>query len=127
MEELAAQHLVREEDLLGQANRFLFTDTNAITTYMFSLAYHDMATPGLEELADQAASRYDLMFVCDTDIPHEDTWDRSGDVNRQTFQKDVLTDLASRKVPFVVLHGDLESRVQQVKAILDKFEKYAGK
>ena len=127
LEDLAEQHLVREEDRLGQANRFLFTDTNAITTYMFSLAYHAIATPRLEELAGQAASRYDLMFVCDTDIPHEDTWDRSGDVNRQTFQKHVLTDLARRKVPFVMLRGDLEGRVQQVKTILDKFEKFAAK
>ena len=34
--EIAERHLEREERLLHQANRYLFTDTNAITTYIFS-------------------------------------------------------------------------------------------
>lgn len=122
--EIAEGHLEREEKLLYQANQYLFTDTNAITTYMFSLYYHGMVAPRLIELANQVISRYDLVFVCDTDIPYDDTWDRSGDVNRQNFQRQIINDLAVRKIPFFLLQGDLQTRIQFVAHILSKYQKY---
>ncbi len=124
--EIAEGHLERENALLLQANRYLFTDTNAITTYMFSLYYHHTVAPRLAELAMQAASRYDLVFVCGDDIPYDDTWDRSGDVNRRVFQKQILADLLMRKIPFIALSGDLEMRVQAVKTVLKTFRKYTN-
>jgi len=124
--EIAEGHLEREERLLTQANRYLFTDTNAITTAMFSLYYHGRAAQKLSDLALQAASRYDLVFVCDTDIPYDATWDRSGDANRRIFQKQILSDLQIRKIPYFILRGDLETRVQSVRAILDRHHKYAN-
>ncbi|MBD1919756.1 AAA family ATPase [Microcoleus sp. FACHB-831] len=122
--EIASEHLNREEELLYQANRYLFTDTNAITTYMFSLYYHNTAERQLAELANRAASRYDLVFVCDVDIPYDDTWDRSGDVNRRIFQKQIVNDLIVRKIPFFLVQGELETRVKYVKGVLDKYRKY---
>jgi HTH-type transcriptional regulator, transcriptional repressor of NAD biosynthesis genes len=122
--EIAEGHLEREERLLLQSNRYLFTDTNAITTYMFSLYYHGEAAPRLSELAFLAASRYDLVFVCDTDIPYDDTWDRSGEANRRVFQKQILADLHIRKIPYILVRGDLETRVAQVKASLARFHKF---
>lgn len=122
--EIAEGHLEREENLLCQANQYLFTDTNAITTFMFSHYYHHTALPRLTELANLASSRYDLVFLCDTDIPYDDTWDRSGDMNRKTFQKQIIGDLLVRKIPFIVLQGDLDERVSKVKTILEKFQKY---
>lgn len=121
---IAEGHLQREDALIQQANHYLFTDTNAITTYMFARVYHGYALPRLSDLAVAAASRYDLVFLCDTDIPYADTWDRSGDVNRQVFQKQIVSDLIQRKVLHFTLRGDLETRVQRVKTILEKFEKY---
>jgi HTH-type transcriptional repressor of NAD biosynthesis genes len=122
--EIADGHLEREEKLLYHANQYLFTDTNAITTYMFSLYYHGTVAPRLIELANQAISRYDLVFVCDTDIPYDDTWDRSGDVNRQNFQRQIINDLIVRKIPFFRLQGDLQTRIQFVAHILNKYRKY---
>ncbi|MFC1851652.1 AAA family ATPase [candidate division CSSED10-310 bacterium] len=121
---VAEGHLAREEQLLYQANRYLFTDTNALTTYMFALYYHGSAHQRLSELALQSASRYDLVFVCDTDIPYDDTWDRSGNVNRQTFQKQIISDLLIRKIPFFMLRGPLKKRIELVKKILTKYKKY---
>lgn len=122
--EIAEGHREREEALLTQANRYLFTDTNATTTFIFSLDYHGAAAPRLAELAMQTASRYDLVFVCDTDIPYDDTWDRSGDANRRVFQKRILSDLRLRKIPYFLLRGDLATRVAQVKTILARYCKY---
>jgi HTH-type transcriptional repressor of NAD biosynthesis genes len=124
--ELAEGHLLREEALLPEANRYLFTDTNAITTAMFSLAYHRAVAPRLAELAVQAQSRYDLVVVCDSDIPYDDTWDRSGDADRQVFQKQILADLRVRRLPFLLVRGDVEARVRQVGEVLFRHRKYGN-
>jgi HTH-type transcriptional repressor of NAD biosynthesis genes len=124
--ELAEEHLQREEKLLIEANRYLFTDTNAMTTYLFAQYYHGSTHPELEDLAVKAQTRYDLVFVCDTDIPYDDTWDRSGDANRTVFQKMVLDDLAGRKIPYYVLRGSLEERMDTVNSVLKTFEKYSN-
>ncbi len=122
--EIAETHRQREEALLPQADRVLFTDTNALTTYTFARAYHGNALPRLAELAMEASSRYDLVFVCDVDIPCADTWDRSGEVERLSFQRRILSDLAERKIPYRILRGDLDTRVAQVRRVLERFRKY---
>lgn len=122
--EIAQEHRAREEELLYQADRYLFTDTNATTTFLFALHYHGHAPEQLVLLAQDTAARYDLVFVCDTDIPYEDTWDRSGDVNRTVFQKRVIGDLSARRIPFFVVRGTLDHRVRCVQAVLDKHQKY---
>ena len=126
LEELAEQHLQREDELLSQANRFLFTDTNALTTLIFARYYHNSTTPRLEDLASGASARYDLVFVCDVDIPYDDTWDRSGEANRHVFQKQIIADLLVRKIPFFTLRGDLETRTAYAKAIVDRYQKFTN-
>ncbi|MNR30084.1 bifunctional DNA-binding transcriptional repressor/ NMN adenylyltransferase [compost metagenome] len=118
LEEIAEGHLEREDRLVLEAREFLFVDTNAITTYMFSHDYHGTATPRLGQMAVDAASRYDFVFVCDTDIPYDDTWDRSGDVQRHAFQKRILADLQMRSIPYVILSGTLEERASKIMEII---------
>ena len=122
--EIAEGHLEREETLLYEANRYLFTDTNALTTYQFSLYYHGKADERLIDYANSATTRYDLVFLCDIDIPYDDTWDRSGDANRMVFQQQIIGDLAERHIPYFVLRGSLESRLDTVKQILARYRKY---
>lgn len=122
--EIATGHLEREEEALLRANRYLFTDTDAITTYVYAQYYHGAASPKLAELARQAEKRYDLFLLCDTDIPYEDTWDRSGEVSRTQFQQRIKAELHARKVPYVVIKGTVEERFRHVKYILTKFNKF---
>jgi len=122
--EIAEGHLQQEEVLMAEANRYLFVDTNATTTFIFSHHYHGHAAPRLVELAEQAARRYDIVFLCDTDIPFDDTWDRSGDSNRQVMQKQIVSDLVLRRIPYFVVRGDLEERVDTVKRALACYHKY---
>jgi NadR type nicotinamide-nucleotide adenylyltransferase len=124
--EIAEGHLAREDDVLTRANRYLFTDTNAVTTETFARSYHGTVPGRLAELADRAARRYDLTFVCGTDIPYADTWDRSGAADRAAFQRQVLQDLARHRVPYILLHGSLDERVAQVRADLEGFTKYGA-
>ncbi len=121
--EIAEGHLDREEKLLREANRFLFTDTNALTTYLFSQYYHGSAYEKLADLAEQCVGRYDVVFVCDIDIPYDDTWDRSGDANRIIFQEGIIEDLTKRKILYFVLRGDVEKRMAEVDKVLNNFNK----
>ena len=124
--EIAEGHLVREEAKLAEARRFLFTDTNALTTHVFALDYHGAAHPRLAEIATVVQSRYDLIFLCADDIPYDDTWDRSGAGHRAIFQKRVRADLAERRLPFVELQGSLEERMARGAAVLGRFRKFGN-
>jgi NadR type nicotinamide-nucleotide adenylyltransferase len=52
--EIAERHLEREDEALTRANRYLFTDTNAITTATFARSYHGSVPTRLDELARSA-------------------------------------------------------------------------
>jgi HTH-type transcriptional repressor of NAD biosynthesis genes len=122
LEEIATGHLEREEKQLQEARDVLFVDTNAITTYMFSLYYHGETTQGLARLAREAETRYGLVFLCDADIPYDDTWDRSGEVQREEFQLAIMDDLRERGVPFQILRGTLREREEQVAEALKRLD-----
>lgn len=121
---IAPEHHRREDNLVLESNRYLFCDTCAITTYMFAKDYHGAAGPSLVRYAKAAEKRYDIFFLCDTDIPYHNTWERSGDQKRKWFQNQIIGDLKERKIPFIRLSGTLEERVQKVQNVLRGFEKY---
>ncbi|PKL48832.1 MAG: cytidyltransferase [Candidatus Riflebacteria bacterium HGW-Riflebacteria-2] len=123
--EIARGHLAREDKMLQQARNYLFTDTNALTTRVFAHHYHGHAAAELEQLATACVARYDLYFLCDTDIPYEDSPDRSGDANRHTMQQQIIDDLHCRKIPYIILHGNLIERKDQIRTVLRSYNKYA--
>ncbi len=86
--------------------------------------YHASVHPRLAELASQAAARYDLVLLCEDDIPYADTWGRSGAVHRQIFQQQIVADLLMRNIPFVRLRGSVAQRVAQAQAALARHHKY---
>lgn len=121
---IAHGHREREDAKLAEANGYLFMDTNAITTREFARYYHGASTDELDRLARECGSRYDVTFLCDTDIPYDDTWDRSGPGNRERLQKQTKAFLDRHNIPYHVLSGDVEERVAQVNAVLDDHEQY---
>ncbi|MEN2399166.1 AAA family ATPase [Flavobacterium sp. MC2016-06] len=121
---IAETHIEREDALVLKSNQILFSDTNAITTYLFSLDYHGEALSALENLAKRAEKRHDIIFVCDTDIPYDDTWDRSGDVKRKEFQEKIIEDLNTRNLKYYMLNGTIAERIEQVSKVLSAYKKY---
>ena len=119
--EIAEGHHQLENEMRQQAKKYLFVDTNAITTYMFSLDYYDMADPRLVELAKEAETRYDLYFICDTDIPYEESWERSGEQHREDFQQQTIKDLEERELTYTLLSGNLEQRILLVEKTLNGY------
>jgi NadR type nicotinamide-nucleotide adenylyltransferase len=124
--EIAWAHQQLELECSRNANRYLFVDTNAITTYMFSLDYHQTATAELTQLAIGNSSRYDLFFLCQDDIPYDDTWDRSGDGKRHIFQQQIIADLEQRKIPYIPLRGTLDERLSKVSGVLNAYQSYSN-
>lgn len=103
-----------EDDYEKHANEFLLCDTNAFTTWHFAQHYHQRALPELDRLATESWARYTLIVLCDNDIPYDDTWERSGDANRQEFQ-DFLSDyLYEHEISFVSARGSVKNRVEIV-------------
>ena len=125
-EEIGPEHNRREDALVLQSRKYLFCDTNPITTYVFAKDYHGVAGLLLTRMAQEAEKRYDLFFLCDTDTPYADTWDRSGDQKRKWFQDQIVGDLVERKVPFFRVRGTLEERVSQVDEILWQHRKFSN-
>jgi HTH-type transcriptional repressor of NAD biosynthesis genes len=125
-EEIAPEHNRREDALVLESNTYLFCDTSPITTYVYARDYHGRAGPALTQLAREAEKRYDLFFLCDTDIPYADTWDRSGDQKRLWFQEQIIGDLAERRVPFFRVSGTLDERIAQVETILLQHRKFCN-
>lgn len=123
-DEIAVGHIEREEKAFLEADKYCFVDTNAITTYMFALDYHGKAPDLLTRLALENSSRYDLFFLCEDDIPYDDTWDRSGDQKRHVFHKQIIADLKQRRIPYITLEGSLEERIKKVERVLESFEPY---
>lgn len=116
--ELAKIHLEKEEELLFKANKYFFIDTSAITTEMFSRFYHGKSHSELKLIAKENESRYDLYFVCGTDIPYAEDGTRSGAEHREVFQRQIIEDLNRRGLAFVYLEGTLKERIRKVKEIL---------
>ncbi|MDH3646080.1 MAG: ATP-binding protein [Gammaproteobacteria bacterium] len=119
--EIAEGHIEREDRLVAEAHRYLFVDTEAITTYHFAIDYHGEAHPRLQELAEEAEKRYEVFFLCAADIPYDDTWERSGEQHRAEFQARLCEDLINRRVPFTAVKGTLEQRVERVTSMLDDY------
>ncbi len=118
-----AQEQIRQEDeALSIANNFLVVDTNALTTWHFAIDYYGTAHPELDKLAEQSKDRFDVVFLCDDDIPFEDTWERSGDVKRHEFQRFLINQLQRRNIKYHVLSGRVEQRFKTVTEVLARYK-----
>lgn len=116
--EIAQGHVEREESLFLSSSGNTFIDTNAMTTAIFADYYHQNRAPELTELVAQCGSRYEAAFLCDIDIPYQDTEDRSGEGNRLEFHKRNIAELKRCRIPFITLRGTVAERVEVVRRFL---------
>ena len=117
--DIARRHRALEDAALLESRRFLFVDTNAITTMFLGYAYEGDGLPELTQLARDAQTRYQHVFLCDTDFAFvQDGW-RDHDFWRQRAQRLMKYDLAVRGVPYTLVSGDLETRVARLRSLLE--------
>lgn len=117
---IALGHRQLEDEAILKAHRYLFVDTNAITTMFFSYYYGREARDALKELANDCKSRYAHTFVCADDIAFEQDGWRDNAEWRKRAQGMVLYDLAIRGIGYETVAGSIEARVMCVRSILDR-------
>lgn len=120
--EIALRHRQAEEAARPQARRWLFVDTNALTTLLLGVQFKQVGDPppaALLRCADECRTRYAHTFVCADDIPYEEQDVRENEAWRGRIQQLVLQDLEARRIPHTVLHGSVDERARQVRAVLD--------
>jgi HTH-type transcriptional regulator, transcriptional repressor of NAD biosynthesis genes len=116
---IAEHHRELEDAAIVGAKRFLFVDTNAITTAYLGSVYEGTVPDRVIELARAAETRYHHVFLLADDIPFEQDGWRDGTLWRSRSQSIIKYDLRSRGVHFTLITGDLEARVNQVRAVLE--------
>ena len=119
--DIAARHRAAEDAALLEANRFLFVDTNAVTTLLLGFCYRqlDTAPPELSAWAHACKERYAYTFVCDDDIAFEQDGWRDDASWRERVQGMVLYDLTMRGIEYRIVRGALEERIEAVSRVLD--------
>jgi NadR type nicotinamide-nucleotide adenylyltransferase len=119
--DIAARHREAEDAELLAASRFLFVDTNAVTTLLLGFCYRqlDVAPPELRAWADACKERYAYTFVCDDDIIFEQDGWRDDAAWRERVQGMVLYDLMMRDIAYRVVRGTLIERIETVSRVLE--------
>ncbi|MFD1467198.1 AAA family ATPase [Hymenobacter caeli] len=117
---IAQRHVELEDEVMAEARRFLFVDTSAITTALYSYFYYQACDPRLLEMVRACRARYAHTIVCQPSIPFEaDGW-RGPEALRTVQQGATLMQLDLLGIPYTCVEGTVAERVRQVKAVLGK-------
>lgn len=121
--DIALKHRQAEDEAQARAQRYLFVDTNALTTLLLGTQFRQVGDPppaALLDCADDCRARYAYTFVCADDIPYEEQDVRENEAWRGRIQQLVLDDLAARGIAYTIVRGSIEERARQVRRVLDR-------
>src|SRR6478736_2727675 len=107
----------RVKEKLRTANKFLFCDTDLITTQIYSKKYLGVVPEILFELEQEI--RYNKYFLFDIDVPWVADGLRNLNNQRGEMLKMFEEELMKRKIQFVRVKGDWNEREKIIKAELD--------
>jgi HTH-type transcriptional regulator, transcriptional repressor of NAD biosynthesis genes len=117
--DIGTAHYQRVLDQLSRANKFLFCDTDAITTQIYSKHYLNVIPDQRDELEEKI--QYDHYFLFDIDVP----WVSDGlrdlpNRRAEMFQlfKNALDD---RKISYSLVKGNWEQRENIVTQWIDRY------
>lgn len=114
LETIAAEQVRRERETAAGARRLVVSDTSPLTTLAYAKYYFGFASPVLEETAS-TYHEYDRMLVlCDTDIPFDDSADRSGPGSRDRLQQIIRDEFSARNLSYITVSGSVENRVKSI-------------
>ncbi|MGE8279803.1 MAG: AAA family ATPase [Stenotrophomonas sp.] len=104
---IAQTQVAREEQLQASATRWLVCDTTPLTTLLYAEAMFGRADPLLQALA---ARPYDLVLLCDPDVPFVQDGTRRDEAFRQWQHAWYLRELDARQIPYRQLSGSWQQR-----------------
>lgn len=109
-----------ENSAVSRAKRFVFADTSALQSKVYSELYYKFTDPILDKAARK--HRYDLFLLTDVHVPWEkdDLRDRPND--RLSFHNAFESALYAHNKPFIALSGSREVRKQNAVRIVQELE-----
>lgn len=126
--EIILKHKAKEFDLIKESNRFLFVDTEAITTLWFSQFLLDDANDKrkIEKLAEAvvAINEFALVFFMEPTVPFVQDGTRNEEIaaNRKLYSEQIKSLLLRYGIEFICLDGNYEERFEcACKIIKDKY------
>lgn len=117
--EIGVAQTKRIEEKSKTANKFLFCDTDLITTQIYSRQYLDEVPSKLAELENQI--QYEKYFLFDVDVPWVPDGLRDLGNRRNEMAAIFKTELERRAIPFVLVTGTWEERFRRIKTEVDKY------
>jgi HTH-type transcriptional regulator, transcriptional repressor of NAD biosynthesis genes len=107
----------RVKEKLKTANKFLFCDTDLITTQIYSKKYLGVVPEILFELEREI--HYDKYFLFDIDVPWVADGLRDLDNQRKEMLEIFENELTKRNIQFIRVKGDWKEREKTIKSELD--------
>ncbi len=115
MECIALSHIIEVDKYDLNAKKFLFVDTEAITTKIFGELYVD---PNFESKSIELmikAQKYDHYFLLENDIPYINDGTRLPEECREYSNKRLKEELKKHKIPYISISGSYEERFESIK------------
>ncbi len=117
-EYIAGVQNAMEDRLALVANKIMFCDTNAFATTIWQERYLTRMTDGVRNLTKDR--RYDLYILTDIDVPYEQDGTRENEHLRPGMHQRFIEELEKQDVPYILLSGDLQHRLDNVIKICDE-------
>jgi HTH-type transcriptional repressor of NAD biosynthesis genes len=111
---IARRHAEQEDEAASKARQFLFCDTNAATTALYSYYYFHRCDPALQAMAAVCRQRYAHTFLCAPTVPFEQDGWRGPEALRSFQHGAILLQLDFYQIPYTLLSGTVADRVAQV-------------
>lgn len=119
LEAIANGHLRAVERKAKRANKLLFIDTDAITTMIYSRVYLKEIPKSLHQAI--ARQKYDYYLFCDIDLPWVGDSQRDLGERRQEMKELFIHELEARSLPFAIINGSNDLRLQNAIAAVEKY------
>lgn len=121
IEDIAKGHAASEEALSTQANKVLFSDTDLITTKIWSNVLFKKCPKWIEKDIDN--HQYDLYLLMDIDVPYIEDAQRYFPNKRQWFLNLCIKALEKRGRKYVLISGSWKERYDKAVAEVEKLLK----
>lgn len=115
MERIALGHVIEASQYDWNAKKFLFVDTEAITTKIFGELYVD---PNFESKSIELiikGQKYDHYFLLENDVPYINDGTRLPEECREYSNRRLKEELKKHKIPFISVSGNYDERFEIIK------------
>jgi NadR type nicotinamide-nucleotide adenylyltransferase len=120
----AAMQIRKEDEALGQANRFLFSDTELINIKCWLLDKYGECPEWVEKKI--AERRYDFYLLTAPDIPFIPDPLRENPDRREYFFQKYKAELEARSFPFLLVSGDENKRLTECISVISALPQLSG-